>query len=592
MDFGRMPRQNLNVDGKVVARKGKVRKRGCSSSSSSSLTQNYRLKRAFLVGKRGGSTTPVPMWKMMSSKSPSLKSAKAFKYLPAKDGEKGQELCVSARKLAAVLWEINGLPSSGVKREILEDKRSEIGNVGKERILESSELSSVEYDPVSERMDKFGSRRRRASAGCGKLLQGDCDLEGVTSLHSFLEQLDQTQSHAQIPYRHVKNRLKDIHFGLKNSKDLLKLLSHSCCLNSTSLILVSALKVELDRACSRLNKLIQGQKTNRRDIDVLLKQFEEEKVVLEMDERDRIPSLVPSIARDFEMEKKLRRQTQKLNEKLGRELAEMKAYLSRATKELESEKRARQILEQVCDEFARGIGDDRAEVEELKRQSQKVREEVEKEREMFQLADLLREERVQMKLSEAKYLFEEKNALVDKLTNEVEAYLKSKTCKEQGNGSPSYDNIKGLEQHLRETLNQNDDEENEDVEGEDSADSDFHSIELNIDNISKSFRWGNTVQNGSKRNPVEGRKPVSEKPEKPIIPPKPNGLLSECSMNKRENLDVFDRRGSFGFTSNSSKKDMEDEMERYNMIKDLRDHIVSGSRMALSQDMDSPGTSS
>ncbi|KAL0418342.1 UNVERIFIED_CONTAM: hypothetical protein Sradi_1247700 [Sesamum radiatum] len=203
---------------------------------------------------------------------------------------------------------------------------------------------------------------------------------------------------------------------------------------------------------------------NRRDIDVLLKQFEEEKVVLEMEERDRIHSLVPSVARDFEMEKKLRRQTQKLNEKLGRELAETKASLSRATKDLESEKRAHQILEQVCDELARGIGEDRAEVEELKRQSQKVREEVEKEREMLQLADLLREERVQMKLSEAKYLFEEKNALVDKLTNEVEAYLKSKMGEEQGNGSPSYDNIKGLEQHLRETLNQNDDEEDEDIE--------------------------------------------------------------------------------------------------------------------------------
>ncbi|KAL0390664.1 UNVERIFIED_CONTAM: hypothetical protein Scaly_0423500 [Sesamum calycinum] len=498
MDFGRMPRQSLNVDGKVVARKGKVRKRGCSSSSSSSLTQNYRLKRAFLVGKRGGSTTPVPMWKMMSSQSPSLKSAKAFKYLPTKDAEKSQELSVSARKLAAVLWEINGLPSSGVKREILEDKRSEIGNVGRERILESSELSSVESDPVSERMDKFGSRRRRASAGCRKLVQGDCDLGGVTSLHSFL---------------------------------------------------AAALKVELNQACSRLNKLIQGQKMNRRDIDVLLKQFEEEKVVLEMEERDRIHSTVPSVARDFEMEKKLRRQTQKLNEKLGRELAETKASLSRATKELESEKRAHQILEQVCDELARGIGEDRAEVEELKRQSQKVREEVEKEREMLQLADLLREERVQMKLSEAKYLFEEKNALVDKLTNEVEAYLKSKMGEEQGNGSPSYDNIKGLEQHLRETLNQNDDEEDEDIEGEDSADSDFHSIELNIDNISKSFRWDNTVQNGSKRNPGEGREPVSEKPENPTIPLKPNGLLSECSTNKRENLDVFDHGGSFEFTS-------------------------------------------
>lgn len=394
-------------------------------------------------------------------------------------------------------------------------------------------------------------------------------------------QVDQTETHARIPCRHIirlKNRLKDIHHGLKTSKDLLKVLSRVCCLNSTSFILVSALKVELDRANTRVAKLIQGQRTNESDVDVLLKQFEEEKVVQEMEEQDWIHSAVPSIARDLEIEKKLRRQSQKLNEKLGRELAETKASLSRATKELESEKRARQILEQVCDELARGIGEDRAEVEELKRQSQEVREEVKKEREMLQLADLLREERMQMKLSEAKYLFEEKNALVDKLRNELQAYLESKTGEEQGNG---YDNIKGLEQYLRETLNQNADAGTKDIEGEDSADSDFHSIELNVDDISKSFRWGDAVKNGSKRNPVEGRKPASEKPEK-----------SECSTKKRENLDVFDTGGLFGFTPHSSKEEMEDEMERYNMIKDLRDHIVSGSRMALSQDLASAGTSS
>lgn len=139
-----MSRQNLNVDGKIGGRKGKVRKRGCSSSSSSSLAQNYRLKRSILVGKRGGSTTPVPMWKMMSSESQSLEKDKAFKYLAGKNGGNAKELSVSARKLAAILWEINGMPSPRVKMEILEDKMSEVGMARKERILVSSKLSSME----------------------------------------------------------------------------------------------------------------------------------------------------------------------------------------------------------------------------------------------------------------------------------------------------------------------------------------------------------------------------------------------------------------------------------------------------------------
>ncbi|KAI3450740.1 hypothetical protein Pfo_007405 [Paulownia fortunei] len=616
-----MPRQYLNVDGRIGGRKCKVRKRGCSSSSSSSLVQNYRLKRAFLVGKRVGSSTPVPKWKMMSSKSPSVENDRAFKYLAAKGGEKAKELSVSARKLATTLWEIDGLPSTRVKRKNLEDKISEVGIVRKERILESSKLASMAlvlsdlfHSPVSERMDppKVASHRRRASAGSQKLLQADCNLGGAKSLHNCFVEVDQKQNHARSPCRHIigaKNRLKDVYNGLITSKEVLKVMSRVCRFdqqNSTSLSLFSALKFELDRACIHVSKLIQEQRTNWSEIDILLKQFEEEKVVWKIKEQDRIRSAITSIAGELDTERKLRRQTERLNKKLGRELAETKASLSKTNKDLESEKRAREILEQVCDELARGIGEDRAEVEELKRQSAKVCEEVEKEREMLQLADILREERVQMKLSEAKYQFEEKNALVDKLRNELEVYLKSKTAEEQGDGSPSYDKIKELEKYLRKTLPgsyQYQDKEKDDIEAvnkededeeDDSADSDLHSIELNMDDISKSFQWSDAVKNESKRNSVDkskGRKSVSEKIKKTTNSSETklaDGIEWELTTNKQENLDVFDRRGLFEFAPQPWKKDIEDEIERYNMIKDLRDHIVSGSRMASSQDLASP----
>lgn len=151
-----MPRHNLmNVDGKIGGKKCKVRKRGGGSSSSSSslVQQNYRLKRSILVGKRVGSSTPVPRWKMTSSKSP--ENDKAF--MNHVGSEKAKELSVSARKLAATLWEIDGLPCPRVKREDdLEEDISELGVVvRKERISRLGSVAVVLSDlllhsPVSE----------------------------------------------------------------------------------------------------------------------------------------------------------------------------------------------------------------------------------------------------------------------------------------------------------------------------------------------------------------------------------------------------------------------------------------------------------
>ncbi|KAL6537894.1 hypothetical protein OROHE_012181 [Orobanche hederae] len=577
-----MPRQNLNLDGKIGGRrKYRVRKRCCSSSSSSSLHRNYRLKRVFRVGRRVGSSTPVPDWKMLSSRSTPLMGNDnddgSFKFVAARGGERAKVVSVSARKLAATLWEIDGL-----KRE---------KNLDEE---------------INERMDlqKTGSHRRKASVGTQRTPEADhCHLGGAKSIHDCLVEVDQTQNHSRSPCSNLvgsKNRLKDVYNGLVTSKELLKVMSrvfrsdqhHS----STSLSLFTALKFELDRACAHVAKLFQEQKTSQCDVDILLKHFEQERILWKLKEQDKIRRAMTSIAGELDTERKLRRQTERLNKKLGRDLAETKESLLKADKNLESEKRAREILEQVCDELARGIGEDRAEVEEMKRQSAKVCEEVEKEREMLQLADILREERVQMKLSEAKYQFEEKNAVVDKLRIELEAYLKSKRGGEQENGSPSYYKIKELEKYLRETLpcsyeyeekqkneievvnNKEDDDEEE--EDDDSGDSELHSIELSIDDTSKSFQWSEGVRKESNRNPVGKGQKVKKT------------FSSEMKLGggiEWENLDVFEKRGVFEFASQPwKKKDIEDEIERYNMIKDLRDHIVLGSKMASSQDSASP----
>lgn len=99
----------MNEESKL-GEKCKIRKRGASSSSSSSLVQNFRLKRAILVRKRGGSSTPEPSWKMTTRLSP-LRGDEA--------SGKVKEASVSARKLAATLWEIDEAPSRNIKQSVV-----------------------------------------------------------------------------------------------------------------------------------------------------------------------------------------------------------------------------------------------------------------------------------------------------------------------------------------------------------------------------------------------------------------------------------------------------------------------------------------
>lgn len=156
----------------------KIRKRGCSpSSSTSSVIQNYRFKRAILVGKRGGggggggggmgSTTPVPTWRMVGSRSPSVvlraavtAAAPSPRYPPSLSGRSraGQgQPPVSARKLAATLWELNEVPSPSPRRGAAELAVVEKRGGRREKVRRSVQsgslpphLSDPSHSPVSE----------------------------------------------------------------------------------------------------------------------------------------------------------------------------------------------------------------------------------------------------------------------------------------------------------------------------------------------------------------------------------------------------------------------------------------------------------
>ncbi|TXG67784.1 hypothetical protein EZV62_009059 [Acer yangbiense] len=91
----------------------------------------------------------------------------------------------------------------------------------------------------------------------------------------------------------------------------------------------------------------------------------------------------------------------------------------------DKERKARELIEEVCVELAKEIGEDKAEVEALKRESMKLREELEDKRKMLQMAEVWCEECVQMKLVDAKVALENKYSQMNKLVAELETFLQS-----------------------------------------------------------------------------------------------------------------------------------------------------------------------
>lgn len=492
-----------------------------------------------MVGKRGGSTTPAPNWRM-NPKSPSAASR-----ISESSRQQGP---VSARKLANALWELNKIPSPRFSED-LSTRRSK--KTPKSR---PHRLSDPSHSPESERSERSRSsihriimpvamqrvrgkeHNHRASdlPKSSSLMEVDAHSQGLTPTSSIAG---------------TKTRLKDLRNGLTSSKELLKLLSRIWGLedqHSYGVSILSALRVELDRSRSQVGQLIQEQRLDHNEISCLKKRFMEEKSSWKMKEQDRIQSAVHSIIEELESEKKSRRRAERLNKKLGVELADTRATLAKAVKELESERRSREIVEQICNEVVRGIGEDKAEVEHLKRESAKVREELEKEREMLHLADEWREERVQMKLLEAKVQFEEKNAAVDQLRDELEAFLENNRNREENQSEGRGEVEDGNEQ------------DQDDERG--SVESDLHSIELNMES-NKGYSWSY----GTK--------------------------AAEPNRRSLDSIDEDSGRRSFsestGHIAEKPEK-LDQDVERYVSVKKLRDRMLAATKIVLPRGLSSP----
>lgn len=190
--------------------------------------------------------------------------------------------------------------------------------------------------------------------------------------------------------------------------------------------IVTALEAELEMARARVEELETERRSSKKKLEHFLKKVSEERAAWRSREHEKVRIFIDDVKADLSREKKNRQRLEIVNSKLVNELAEAKLTAKRCVHEYEKERKARVLIEEVCDELANEIGEDKAEVEELKRDSFKFREEVEDERKMLQMAEVWREERVQMKLVDAKIALEEKYSQMNKLVADMENFLRSR----------------------------------------------------------------------------------------------------------------------------------------------------------------------
>lgn len=189
---------------------------------------------------------------------------------------------------------------------------------------------------------------------------------------------------------------------------------------------VSALEAELEQARARIQELETERHTSKKKLEHFLRKVSEERASWRSREHEKIRAYIDDIKAELNRERKSRQRIEIVNSRLVNDLADAKLSAKRYMQDYEKERKARELIEEVCDELAKEIGEDKAEVEALKRESMKLREEVEEERKMLQMAEVWREERVQMKLIDAKVALEEKYSQMNKLVADLETFLKSR----------------------------------------------------------------------------------------------------------------------------------------------------------------------
>lgn len=356
--------------------------------------------RAFTAGGASGSrrripVTPLVQWKFKEKADQSgetiLKDMKAIGDVrPA----------VSARRLASWIWDLQLQDASGREKK---DLRSEL-NGNRLHLPYSSHGNCINLYPDSNNESSSISIQNH-KGGTSHKLEPSASL-----LHSSTERATKWESGPP----KISKESFDLYGSLRLLEDQ----------QSNTISIISFLKSELESARSRVSELEAEQQLAKKKFDHLIMKMEDQKAAWKRSEHTKIQSAIDAMKEDLSRERKCRKRLEIINTKLVKEVADAKFSAKQFLEEYEKETKARLLMEEVCNELAKEIEDDKAEVEALKFESLKNREEVEEERKMLQIAEVWREERVQMKLLDAKITLEEKYSQLGRLQEEIETFLR------------------------------------------------------------------------------------------------------------------------------------------------------------------------
>ena len=131
---------------------------------------------------------------------------------------------------------------------------------------------------------------------------------------------------------------------------------------------VSALEAELEQARVQIQELETERFSSKKKIEHFLKKVSEERASWRSKEHEKIRAYVDDIKSEMSRERKSLQRIGIVNSRLVNELADVKLLAKRYMQDYEKERKARELIEEICDELAKEIGEDKAEIEALKRE--------------------------------------------------------------------------------------------------------------------------------------------------------------------------------------------------------------------------------
>ncbi|KAF7093984.1 hypothetical protein CFC21_096349 [Triticum aestivum] len=531
-----------------------------SSSGASGTLRRLRLRRGVVSLHRrgsGGVSSPLPTsWKM--SESSWSRACRAD----------GMHSSVSARKLVSALWQMNEgglLEEEEEEARIARDAAARRGSAAAHRRC----ASSVEISKRSRTRSKVVSE-----ADHGRhWLSDNLSNAGTTGVHPCAQDSSSTCSADRMAH------LQDMYNSLTACKELVRVLGNIWGpgdLSPSTASLLSALRSELDLARAHARQLARERSHRGSEtVELMKKRLEAEARAWKSKQREKVAATVRVVCDELDGERRSRRRAERVSAKLGSALAE-------AERELERERRSRERLEKVCDELVRGGGVE----EEARREAEEAQAEVDREREMLRLADELREERAQMKLLEARLQFEEKNAVVEQLRGELEAFLETKKQGLLEAESPAaaadeerqathdddrhgfFEAEEGADRIARVDASKRTDVDDDGGGSDDGSDgSDMHSIELNMDGRSKDCGgWSYSTASKETLTPTAKKAASADS--------RGTGCADPWASDRRS---LEESEGGQRWDDEEGRSDVDEEdSERYQAIKNLREQMLAG----------------